>query len=264
MQREFLDDDDDDGLSLLDDRQARVGQEAPDFELESHRDNAELIRLSDFRGRTVVLNFWSTWCPPCSREMPLLQETFEEREADGVVVLSVDFKEDDGPVASFIDENGITFPIVMDRSGQVAERYGLRGLPWTFFIDADGIVRNITRGPVLDELLPNGLAAALNETDTPDEQDADRELPEVTDETGDVFVVNTTDREVSIVTNGQGLGTLAPGEERALGTYQGGTAYGRFMAFETGGEEARIFNRWVTWADLVAGDFRIEVVVDGG
>ena len=262
IQRELLNGDDD-GLGLLDGRQAFVGREAPDFVLESARDTSQLVRLSDFRGQTVVLNFWSTWCPPCSKEMPLLQAVFDARsEAGDLVVLSVDFKEGAEPVMEFTAEFGITFPVVLDRSGSVAERYGLRGLPWTFFIDADGVIRRITRGPVFDELLPEGIAAADVGLDHDDGGEARVSAPELSDETGDVTVVNSSGRELRIVTNGQSLGTLAPGEERVMGTYRGGSSYGRFMAFEVGEGGERLFNRWLTWDDLVTADFRIVITLE--
>jgi peroxiredoxin len=135
-----------------------LGQPAPDFVLQDARSGA-LVSLSDFRGRIVVLNFWATWCPPCRAEMPEFQRTFEER-GDNLVVLAVDFQETDEQVRAFLDEFGVTFPVVMDRDGKVRQHYGVLGLPGTFFIDREGIVRGQNYGPVFGDLLSDGIAAA--------------------------------------------------------------------------------------------------------
>jgi peroxiredoxin len=146
-------------VGLVDDTAVEVGSPAPDFVLESPA--GEFIALSDFRGKTVVLNFWATWCPPCRAEMPDLQAAFEERQAaDDLVVLAVDLQEGDGQVSDFVDEFALTFPVVIDRTGEVAQHYELLGLPGTFFIDRDGVLRGKSLGPVFGNLLPDGIEAA--------------------------------------------------------------------------------------------------------
>ena len=123
--------------------------------------NGELVALSDFRGKTVILNFWATWCPPCRAEMPDLQAVFEERAPDDdFVVLAIDFEETAAAVSGFVEEFELTFPVAIDTTLEVAEAYGVRGLPATFFIDTQGIVRAVNLGPVFGNLLPNGIAAA--------------------------------------------------------------------------------------------------------
>jgi peroxiredoxin len=140
-----------------------VGEPVPDFRLDTP-DGAEL-RLSDFRGQAVVLNFWATWCAPCRAEMPDLQALHDAHAATGdLTVVGVDLQESGDSVSSFADELGLTFPLALDRSGDVAERYGLIGLPGTFFIDADGILRARALGQLSGDLLPDGVSAALAST----------------------------------------------------------------------------------------------------
>jgi peroxiredoxin len=164
VQREFLSSasgPDADGLGLLEAHAPRIGQPAPDFALSSP--DGKVVRLSDFRGKTVVLNFWATWCPPCRAEMPEFQQVWEERGsggADDLVVLAVDLQEPERLVTAFVEEFDLTFPVVIDGTGAVTQHYGLRGLPGTFFIDRDGVLRKQSLGPVLGGLLEEGIAAA--------------------------------------------------------------------------------------------------------
>ena len=159
VQREVLSDDDSGPLGVIDSHRPQDGELAPDFALLSPE--GERIALSDFRGKTVVLNFWATWCPPCRAEMPELQAAWEERgEGDDLVVFSVDFDETAGEVNDFFEDFGLTFPVALDGGRSVAEHYGVRGLPATFFIDAGGVLRSKNLGPVFGELLPAGIALA--------------------------------------------------------------------------------------------------------
>jgi len=173
VQREFLEDDagaSADGgadgaalaLGLLDDRGIEVGAPAPDFRLETLDHGT--VSLSDFRGQTVVLNFWATWCPPCRAEMPEFAQLYGERAAAGdLVVLAVNFTPEDtrAAAASFAAERDLAFPIALDTAdGAVATRFGVRGLPATFFIDPDGVLRSRVLGPVFGDLLPENVALA--------------------------------------------------------------------------------------------------------
>ncbi|TAJ18207.1 MAG: TlpA family protein disulfide reductase [Dehalococcoidia bacterium] len=137
-----------------------AGQAAPDFVLREYA-TGRLVKLSDYRGKVVVLNFWATWCPPCIAEMPALQELQASHEATGdLVVIAVDVQEPPSVTGEFAQQRGLTMPILSDRSGSVAKHYGLPGLPGTFFIDRDGVVRSKVLGPVLGKPLVEGLASA--------------------------------------------------------------------------------------------------------
>ena len=156
-------------LGLLDGRALETDRPAPDFALDVL--DGEPARLSDFRGKTVVLNFWASWCPPCRAEMPEFQALWERRGPSGpddLVVLAVDFLPEDSvaDAANFAREFGLTFPVLFDADGSVARRYRVRGFPATFFIDRRGVVRTTAFGPVFGDLLEIGVADADTEGGT--------------------------------------------------------------------------------------------------
>jgi peroxiredoxin len=134
--------------------EAAVGALAPDFLLE--RAGSGELRLSEYRGRPVVLNFWATWCPPCTREIPQLVAAYGRYRDNGLVIIGVNLQEGKAVVRPFIEDFGIEFPIVIDRSGRVAGKYRVggigtdRGLPTTFFIDGEGVIRSVYTGPFLE------------------------------------------------------------------------------------------------------------------
>jgi len=124
----------------------QVGKLGPNFLLEL-LDSGEL-RLSDLRGKAVVLNFWATWCRPCRREMPQFVEAYDRYRDQGLVIVAVDLQESRGTIGSFVDDFGVEFPVAIDRQGDVADEYRLLGLPTTYFIDRNGVIRSIYRGPL--------------------------------------------------------------------------------------------------------------------
>lgn len=146
---------------LLDGREVRPvreGEIAPDFELLSPE--GEPVKLSDYRGRPVMVNFWATWCGPCRIEMPLFVNAHETNE--DLVVLAVNSQEAPELVTQYRDAMGLTFPIVLDRDGTVSTIYRVKALPTTFFLDREGRVVRAHRGsipnrptlrPMLDEIL---------------------------------------------------------------------------------------------------------------
>lgn len=107
--------------------------------------------LDEFRGKPILLHFWATWCPPCREEMPLFQKLYQELGPSGLVILGVNVGESPPEVREFIEGTGVTFPILLDTKGEVANRYGVRGLPTTFWIDPSGRIVDVTLGGPLPE-----------------------------------------------------------------------------------------------------------------
>ena len=132
---------------------------APDFELESL--SRERVRLEDFRGRVVLLNFWAPWCGPCRLEMPAFEERFKEFAGD-LQVVAVNFDEPQHQVQNFVDELGLSFEILLDPGADIQRLYQVRGYPTSYFVDAEGVVRVIhiglmTEGQLDDYLVEMGL-----------------------------------------------------------------------------------------------------------
>jgi thiol-disulfide isomerase/thioredoxin len=126
-------------LPAQEEASVELGSYAPDFTLISL--DGETVTLSELRGSTVVLNFWASWCAPCRYEMPLLQATYEAYGADGLVVLAVNLGEERRRVEGFAEDMLATFPVFGDEETRVGTLYRVRGVPTTYFIDRDGVVR---------------------------------------------------------------------------------------------------------------------------
>ena len=127
---------------------------APDFELSTT--TGETVKLSDLRGQAVLLNLWATWCGPCRAEMQSIDKVYNEYKDQGFVVLAVNMTYQDDPLAviPFVNEQGLTFPILLDESGKMANAYQLRSLPSSFFIGRDGIINEVViGGPMAEALL---------------------------------------------------------------------------------------------------------------
>ncbi len=136
-----------------------IGAQAPDFALRDLRGNE--IRLSEFRGRTVLLTFWATWCGPCRLEMPAFEDRYQELKDDGFIVLGVNYDEPVEDVRTFRDELGLSFPLLLDPGGSVQRLYRIRGYPSSIFVDPQGVVRVvhiglITEGQLRDYLVELG------------------------------------------------------------------------------------------------------------
>jgi peroxiredoxin len=126
-----------------------VGSPAPEILLKDLQ--GQDVKLSDLRGKVVLVNFWATWCKPCKEEMPAMQASYDKLRDRGFVVLAVNELEDTEKVAEHIRAYGHTFPVVMDRNNTVANKYGVVGLPASFLIDRQGIVRERVSGNLLTE-----------------------------------------------------------------------------------------------------------------
>jgi len=132
-----------------------VGGFAPDFSLPTLEGDSE-IRLADLRGLPVVLNFWASWCGPCRLEMPDIQARAQRWEGR-LVVLGLNYDEPRSDAQAFVDEMGVTFPILLDAGKRVSRAYQVQGLPTTVILDADGVVRvrhvGLMTGSQLDQYL---------------------------------------------------------------------------------------------------------------
>jgi len=139
----------------------RVGAVAPSFTLQVINGKRE-IRLSAFRGRPVVLNFWASWCPPCKEEAPLLEKTWLRFGPQGVEFLGVDFHDVTSDAMRFIAAHALTFPILQDGSGNVTTGlYGVTQAPETFVISRTGHVVLHIAGPIDQLILRTKLEPAL-------------------------------------------------------------------------------------------------------
>ncbi len=124
-----------------------VGGPAPQFELETLQGNP--AKLSDFRGKVILLNFWATWCTPCKKEMPEIQAAYDKYKDQGFVVLALNFGEEKNQAEKLVQEMGLTFPILLDRKVKVAELHHVVSLPVTFFIDPFGVIKEQVFGGTL-------------------------------------------------------------------------------------------------------------------
>ncbi|MFC1911735.1 redoxin domain-containing protein [Chloroflexota bacterium] len=122
----------------------QTGNLAPDFQLTSL--DGQPVSLNDFRGNSVLLNFWASWCGPCKSEMPYLQMMHEEWSSEGWVILAVDIGESPVTVSEFVAKYALSFMVLLDTDQQVALKYNVRSIPTTFFIDENGKIRDIKIG----------------------------------------------------------------------------------------------------------------------
>jgi thiol-disulfide isomerase/thioredoxin len=137
----------------LEPNRPKEDESAPDFALVDARDPSKVVKLSDFRGKAVVVNWYASWCDPCQREIPALQAAYEKLGGQ-LVVLGVDYLESQKAALSILDERNADYPAVLDASGSVAEHYRVgAGLPVSFFIDKDGVLRRIKTGEVKKDAL---------------------------------------------------------------------------------------------------------------
>ncbi|MCK6564790.1 MAG: TlpA family protein disulfide reductase [Dehalococcoidia bacterium] len=142
----------------LDSRRPEVGQPAPDFALVDARDGSTLRRLSDFRGKAVVVNWYASWCGPCRSEIPDFQEALDALPND-LVILGVNYQESRERAVDILDVLYAKYPAVLDSTGSVADQWRVgTGLPVTFFVDRDGVLRGMKTGRVTPAELESQLA----------------------------------------------------------------------------------------------------------
>ncbi len=120
------------------------GQPAPDFALKSS--TGENLRLSEFRGDVVMINFWATWCGPCRQEMPLLDELYNRYERVGFNLFGVNIDDDSRRAMAMIEELGVDFPVLFDDRKEVSRLYEVEAMPVTVIVDRQGTVRFVHHG----------------------------------------------------------------------------------------------------------------------
>ena len=137
--------------------------DAPDFTLTDQYGNTHT--LSEYRGKTVFLNFWATWCGPCKMEMPDIQALYEEygENSENLIVLGVaNPKTEENPgnadesqedVEAFLEENGYTYPVAMDTTGKIFQTYGISAFPTTFMITEEGKVFGYASGTLTSDMI---------------------------------------------------------------------------------------------------------------
>lgn len=143
----------------------REGFSAPDFTLDLL--SGSQISLSDLRGQVVMVNLWASWCPPCREEMPAIENVYQEYKQQGLEVLAVNttYQDREAEVAAFVKQYGLTFPILLDKTGAVSNRYLLRGLPSTYFVDRKGVIRSVVvGGPMSEALIRTKIQELLEDT----------------------------------------------------------------------------------------------------
>jgi peroxiredoxin len=140
----------------------REGKPAPQFTLKT-LDGAQSISLADLRGKTVLINFWASWCPPCIEETPDLIAAYAQLADPNVVFVGIGLQDENANLRTFAADNKISYLVVEDPDGKVGDAYGVRGMPTTIYIDSDGIVRKIVNGAVRKDAVVEQMTALTKE-----------------------------------------------------------------------------------------------------
>ncbi len=139
------------------------GQSAPDFVLRSA--TGENLRLSEYRGDVVMINFWATWCGPCRQEMPLLDELYGRYQRVGFSLLGINIDDDSRRAMAMVNELGVSFPVLFDEHKEVSKLYQVDAMPVTILLDREGTVRHIHHGykPGYEQKYLNEIRSLLRE-----------------------------------------------------------------------------------------------------
>jgi peroxiredoxin len=140
------------------DPRLKPGDVAPDFTLQTL--DGQTVSLSDYKGKGVLINFWGTYCPPCREEMPAFQNQYELNKDKGFEILAVNMAESKASVQGFVNQYGLTFPILMD-PGRVAKLYRIDPLPTSILVKPNGKIARIILGPMEEDNLAENVAMIL-------------------------------------------------------------------------------------------------------
>jgi cytochrome c biogenesis protein CcmG/thiol:disulfide interchange protein DsbE len=144
-----------------------AGSAAPDFSITLYKDYQaglpETLKLSDLRGKVVVMNFWASWCVECRKESDALESIWRNYREQGVVVLGVDYLDNEAPAYEYLESYNTTYPVGIDLQEKISRQYRITGVPETFFIDKNGIVRRTVIQPMTQQELDATVQSLLNE-----------------------------------------------------------------------------------------------------
>ncbi|MDR0641376.1 MAG: TlpA family protein disulfide reductase [Treponema sp.] len=135
-----------------------AGRKAPDFTFTAP--GGRTVKLSDYRGKPLVLHFWATWCGPCIRELPLIAAL--AAKSQDLTSLAVNCAETDREVSSFLRAGKLDLNVVMDRDGQISQLYNIYAIPQTFMIDAEGFIKSVRVGAYSQRELNRDISALLS------------------------------------------------------------------------------------------------------
>ncbi|MGG0658265.1 TlpA disulfide reductase family protein [Rummeliibacillus pycnus] len=137
-----------------------VNQTAPDFKLKTLE--GKEVKLSDYRGKKVILNFWATWCPPCKAEIPHMEKYYKNQaKDDGVEILAVNLTssdKDEKYIRDFVKSYDMTYPVLLDKEGEQQKQYEIVTIPTTFFIDQKGKIQKKIIGPMDQDMMSKAIA----------------------------------------------------------------------------------------------------------
>jgi len=138
------------------------GQLAPDFQLQNL--SGESVKLSDYKGKKVILNFWASWCPPCKAEMPHMEQFYKEHKNSDISLVSVNLTNAEKSMSSvkqFMNDYKLTFPILLDKDGMIGNEYQAITIPTSYIIDSTGVIQKRIVGP-MDQETMNDLIRKTN------------------------------------------------------------------------------------------------------
>lgn len=137
-----------------------VGKQAPDFTLKQF--DGEEIKLSDLRGKTVLVNFWASWCMPCRQEARALEESWEKYKDKDVVFIGVNVWDEQSSAISYMDKYGGPYPHGTDPAEEIQVEYGIGGVPETYFISPSGVIIDKYNGPLTERIIDYYLQKSIN------------------------------------------------------------------------------------------------------